>query len=185
LISDRHLDMSSVSLGHLSESYFFSRVHSHSEKFNLALSSCRPRNRCIYRSRRIQVQFSPCPPFLSPTKHHNPALGAAFRHFGSCKSLVMSCDPLGWFLTADWPPFDPPFPERRSPLWRGVPAANNAASGGSDGLREHRRGGLILHHAHRDDVRRVVSHLADVLAIRAAAGLGSTGLNPRQLVWRD
>jgi hypothetical protein len=131
------------------------------------------------------IQFSPCPPFLSPTKHHNPALGAAFRHFGSCKSLVMSCDPLGWFLTADWPPFDPPFPERRSPLWRGVPAANNAASGGSDGLREHRRGGLILHHAHRDDVRRVVSHLADVLAIRAAAGLGSTGLNPRQLVWRD
>jgi hypothetical protein len=57
LISDRHLDMSSVSLGHLSESYFFSRVHSHSEKFNLALSSCRPRNRCIYRSRRIQDEI--------------------------------------------------------------------------------------------------------------------------------
>ena len=22
----------------------------------------------------------------------------------------MGCDPLGWLLTADWPPFDPPFP---------------------------------------------------------------------------
>jgi hypothetical protein len=30
----------------------------------------------------------------------------------------MPCDPLGWFLTADWPPFDPPFPETRSRLWR-------------------------------------------------------------------
>jgi hypothetical protein len=49
------------------------------------------------------VQFSPCPPFLCPAKRRNPALGLAFRHFGSRESFGTSCDPLGWFLTAVMP----------------------------------------------------------------------------------
>ena len=66
------------------------------------------------------VQFSPCPPFLLPAKRRNPALGVAFRHFGSRESFVTGCDPLGWFLTAYWPPFDPPFRESLSRI-RGPP----------------------------------------------------------------
>ena len=55
------------------------------------------------------VQFSPCPPFLFPTKRNNPALGAEFRQLGSSESLLTCCDPLGWFLTADWSLFYPHF----------------------------------------------------------------------------
>jgi hypothetical protein len=48
------------------------------------------------------VQFSPCPPLLSPAKRGNPVLGVAFRHFGSRDHLGMGRHPLGWFLTSDW-----------------------------------------------------------------------------------
>jgi hypothetical protein len=53
----------------------------------------------------------------------------------------MDRDPLGWLLTADWPPFDPPFSGKAVTLVAWVPAANNAGSGRSDGLRKHRRRG--------------------------------------------
>ena len=69
------------------------------------------------------VQFSPCPPFLLSATRWNSALGAAFCPLGSRESLVMGCDPLGWLLTADWPPFDPPFPMAIG-LLRGVSAAS-------------------------------------------------------------
>ena len=61
---------------------------------------------------------------------------------------------------------------------------NNAGSGRTDGLHEHRRGG-VLHHAHRDDVGRVVSHLAGVLVVRAApvlAGLRSLSTSSRMVI---
>jgi hypothetical protein len=50
------------------------------------------------------VQFSPCPPFLSPAKRRNPALRLAIRRFRSRESLGMAHDPLGPFLMADWVP---------------------------------------------------------------------------------
>jgi hypothetical protein len=50
------------------------------------------------------VQFSPCPPFLSPAKRRNPALGLAIRHVGSRAPRGMPWDPLGPFLIADWVP---------------------------------------------------------------------------------
>jgi hypothetical protein len=87
----------------------------------------------------------PCPPFLFAATRHNPALGAAFRHFGSCERLVMDCDPLGWFLTADWPPFDPPFPERRSRLWRGCRRPTTPAPVAAMACANTVDGGLVLH----------------------------------------
>jgi hypothetical protein len=39
-----------------------------------------------------------------PAKCQNTALGAAFRHVGALRVLVMGCDPLASFLTADWGP---------------------------------------------------------------------------------
>jgi hypothetical protein len=50
------------------------------------------------------VQFSPCPPFPSPAKRRNPALGLAIRHVGSLEPRGMPCDPLGPVLIADWVP---------------------------------------------------------------------------------
>jgi hypothetical protein len=40
------------------------------------------------------VQFSPCPPFLSPAKRRNPALGAAFRVSTAPGILTMGWDGL-------------------------------------------------------------------------------------------
>jgi hypothetical protein len=83
----------------------------------------------------------------------------------------MDCDPLGWFLTADWPPFDPHF-RKVVPALLAAMASANTVKGGSFSI--------TLTAA---TLGCVVSHLADVLVVRAAPVLVRAERSPRP--WHD